>query len=143
MVGDQHHKINFGWDKIQQLIKANLAFIDQIPLYSSSFGVQTDRSRLTIRGQTAWFSSLRRRIEWQATNAEVKKLDYTIGRSVMLVLYLSGLVSMVGFLLFAWLQGDALWNNLGDLALRPADVYPWLFLTLFLPPVWWLSLIHI
>ncbi len=137
IVGDEHSKIKFDWDQIKQLVRANLSFVQHIPLYSSSYGVQTERSRLTIRGQTAWFSSLRRRIEWQATDANVKRLDYTIGRSVMLVLYVVGVLGMVSFLLAVWLRGDFLWIELGDLALRPADIYPWLFLTLFLPPVWW------
>ncbi|MEM8857339.1 MAG: hypothetical protein AAGD96_03410, partial [Chloroflexota bacterium] len=136
-VGDSKTGTRLPWSEIKQLIRANLAFVQRNPLYTSSFGIQTNSATLTIRGRTAWFMPLRRRIEWQAVEAKVSYLDYAIGRSVMIVLYLMGLIMMVGFLLAGWLPGDRLWQQIGRTIYRPADAYTWLFLFLFLPPVWW------
>ena len=55
----------------------------------------------------------------------------------MLMAYLVGIVTMVGYLALGWLASDRLWRPVGGLALRTADLHAWLFMALFLPPVWW------
>lgn len=136
-VGNELAQTDIGWGEMTCLIRANLAFMQRTPLYSSSLGIQTNRVSLTVQGQTAWFMPLRRRIEWQAVDANVRYLDYTIGRSVMLVLYVVGLFITLGFLLAGWLPGGRLWQPIGNTVYRPADWFTAVMLLLFLPPVWW------
>ena len=102
------------------------------------------QQQFVLQANATWYESLKRHVpEWLAARQDqgraVQKVDlsYTLLRSKMGLLYGSGLLLLLGLAIAYELWPTTIEQNLFGTAYSVLDLYPYLFLTLFLPPVWW------
>ncbi len=137
--GETLHRIP--WQDITHIYKADARLLGALMLDNSAMVVATPNDRLTIRGHTAWYPSLCARIQgharFTAKQARVFDLSFDALRSLMGVLYLLGALGLLLFTLIGRFAPDVMTLTFPRLIYAPADLYPYLQLGLFIPPLWW------
>jgi len=133
---------HIGWRDITHLIEADVYLFENPLPENSSFTVVTPNTRIKVSGYTAWYAPLWARIwgtaRFIAPNPQVLRLGYRTLQSPLGWLYL---VSIVGLLLFGPIlrfATDWLTMPLFGSPYSLNDFYPFFYLGLLLPPLWWL-----
>jgi tetratricopeptide (TPR) repeat protein len=126
------------WEEISRVTTADIEFFGGSMADNSLTVVASPQGALTIKGSTAWYTDIQDHVRFFASKARVLNLGYRILRSRMSLLYLLSGLSLVLFLLLrAWAQ-EALLTDLLGTPYSLADLYPYLYLGLFVPSVWWI-----
>ena len=115
--------------------KENKSENDQTGLIDSAAAA----TLVTIRGSTAWYSSLG---DWLAAqmpgDSDQQELSYSWLRNWAGLFYGFGLLSLVLLTFYMWLtRSRAITADLPLLRYSLFDLYPYLYLLLFIPPMLW------
>ncbi len=128
-----------GWSQMRRLLRADVTFWGDISADNSTFAVQGGGASLTVQGATAWYSALQARVRASLPGGvQVVDLSYRLLCSRLGALYLLGIVALVAFVLLGRWAAPLLAADWPGLPYSLADFYPYLYLALFLPPLWWI-----
>ena len=138
-LGERLHLIP--WPDIRRIYKADVRYLGRLVRDNSATVVITPTERVTLRGHVAWYSSLCARVEGMANflakEARVIDLSFDVIRSPMGALYLLGALGLTLFTVIGRFAPGLMTVTLPGLIYAPADLYPYLQLGLFIPPLWW------
>ena len=134
------HGKQIAWRDIAHLHTAHVwRIFSPIPFHRSKFGVVTrDGQRLEINGRTSWYNSLVSQIELNLLD-DVAESDnsVTLMKQPWLWLFVIGAAIMWTFTLneaaITWLAQSVS----PRVTYRGTDVYPYLYLFMFIPMLWW------
>jgi tetratricopeptide (TPR) repeat protein len=130
------------WQEISHVLQAETTFnANPIPIASTTVFTDGQR-RIYLKGSTAFYEPLRTRL-LQRIPATVKpqQLNSAVFPSRMAVLYLIclGLILLLAFASTQRVLAVALSRDLSPLPYSILDLYPFLYLGLVIPPVWWIA----
>ncbi|MGD8624867.1 MAG: tetratricopeptide repeat protein, partial [Anaerolineae bacterium] len=124
---------------LSQLVQANVHLWQHPWEQGSAFGLGTKGEPVVIRGSTTWYDSLRQRTSrLMPAGAQIVDLDYSILRSRMGIVYgLNLLLIVLLGLLAAFARSELILYDLPGTPYSAVDLYPYLYLGLVVPPLWW------
>ncbi len=124
-------------DGIREVILSDVRFWPGEPMSGSVLVVSDENERVKVRGTTRRYRSLRRRIEARLpAGVAVDRRDYIAWSSPWLWLFIAGLLVIWPLMLLTRFSADFVWQNLFGIY-SIAELYPYLYLLLFLPVCWW------
>lgn len=131
------------WHEVTHFLRAESSF-NQRPLPIASTSVLTDgRRRIAIKGSTAFYETLRDRLlQKLPTTAEQRTLSNSIFPSRLVAFYLTCLV-LIALLALASTQptlSGILSRDFLPLPYSILDLYPFLYVGLVIPPIWWMAI---
>ncbi|MFZ5916128.1 MAG: tetratricopeptide repeat protein [Chloroflexota bacterium] len=136
-VGQSDTEQTTTWQEIERISIADIEFFHGPMDDNSRTIVQTPQGQLEIKGSIAWYTALQSHIRAFAAQARVTSFGYRVLASRMGVLYGLSLLGLALFLLLTiWAPHTLLMDLIGPYSL--ADLYPYLYIGLLLPPFWWL-----
>jgi tetratricopeptide (TPR) repeat protein len=129
------------WDDVTDVIITDIKWLrHSIPNYSSMILASsgTEPQQITIQGNTNSYQSLKKRLpELLPDSVRIRDLSYSLILSRVGVLYLLGIGSLTLFVILNQIVPH--WMNMSLFGTRYSmiDFYPYFYLGLFLPPLWW------
>ena len=136
--GDDAKKMK--WAGVKRIIFADALFNGSLRPDSSSLTIITKDDHLSVSGNTAWYEHFRERVQDAfSTNSNVKKEDigYQVAPSKMATLYGISFFALMAYVAASIFSPRVLNAPLWNLPYTLVDVYPYIFIGLLLPPVWW------
>ncbi|VAW41930.1 hypothetical protein MNBD_CHLOROFLEXI01-4478, partial [hydrothermal vent metagenome] len=126
-----------GWQNVNEMIVADLKLIRE-PLYDeSAFALNSAETQIVVPGNTARYATVRQRItQFLPNSLPSQDWSYRLVKSRMGIWYI-GTVAFLTILAFLGSRFPILLNF--DFPFTPysvADVYPYFYLGLFVPPIW-------
>jgi tetratricopeptide (TPR) repeat protein len=117
---------------------ADLRFVNELMVDDSGITLVAPEQRFQLRGNITWYPALRERIAGLLPDtAEKVDLSYSILRSRMGVFYLVTIGALLLLSLLGLFVTQVITFDIPGLSYSLADLYPYLYLGLFLPPVSW------
>ncbi|MFQ5421755.1 MAG: tetratricopeptide repeat protein, partial [Anaerolineae bacterium] len=129
------------WDAIDHCWQADIALVRETMPDNSTITLGMGDGRLTISGNTAWYPALKQHIARRLPETAVRAdFSFSLLRSRLGMLYL-GTIALIGVLaILGQLAARAIITDLPFVRYSLADLYPFLYLGLFVPPVVWFIL---
>ncbi|RMG99070.1 MAG: tetratricopeptide repeat protein [Chloroflexi bacterium] len=126
------------WRDVTHLLRANVYFWNNLLIDNSGTAIVTPEERIELEGRLAWYLPVVRRVARNLPEtAEKQNWSYHLLRSRMGTLYLLtiGLFGVIS--LFGTRASGLVYADIPGLRYSLADLYPYLYLGLFVPPMWW------
>jgi len=132
------------WVDITHFVIADMRWWRRPMRNHAGIMLASQQQQLIIQANATWYHSLKRQVfEWLAARQDQGRavhhvdLSYTLLRSKMGVFYGVGLLLLLG-LAIAYQRWPMMVKQPSfGTPYSILDLYPYLFLTLFLPPIWW------
>lgn len=127
--------------QVTHFIQSDVRMVWDEMIDNSAFALVTPQQRLMIKGSTAWYDALRRRVKGllPATAVEIDA-SYVVLRSKMGILYGLGALALVAMILLGAAAPEWVLVDWPGIHYSLGDLYPYLYLGLFIPPLWVLVL---
>lgn len=128
------------WADVTHVVIADLKWFDKALWNHAVTIIATPSEQLIIRGSTASYSSLQKRIQTllpDAKRVQIEDLSYTLLRSRSALIYTLGLLSLLLFVNLNRLAPSLINTQLLNSPYTVIELYPYLYLALVLPPFWW------
>jgi len=127
------------WREINRVVTADVALFQEPMPENSTTVVASPPGEIVIQGNTAWYTALQDHIRFfSPRETRVIDLGYRVLKSPAGGLYALSFLSLILFILSSkWFPSLVTANLLGT-PYSLADVYPYLYLGVFLPPFWWI-----
>jgi tetratricopeptide (TPR) repeat protein len=141
-IGNQAHGTarTIHWADVTHVVIADLKWFHKALWNHAVTIIATPSEQLIIRGSTASYSSLQKRIQTllpDAKRVQIEDLSYTLLRSRSALIYTLGLLSLLLFVNLNRLAPSLINTQLLNSPYTVIDLYPYLYLALALPPFWW------
>jgi hypothetical protein len=127
------------WPDLDCQIQADVCLWGRPLEDRSAFALVGGGQRLIVRGLTAWYSALQRRVSsCRREGSQVQDLSFQIFPSRLGWLYVANLVLVLLLWAIAASPDETLVHlDLPGINYGAADLYPYLFLVLLMAPLWW------
>ena len=125
------------WTSINKVVLGDTLFMSKIMRDRSSFALLTDENSLEVTSNTYWYRSLRRTISQPLPKKAHVDLDFDLWRSWPGLLYGLNILSLILFAMLVALAPQTIWQELPRLPYSIGDLYPYLYVGLFILPLWW------
>lgn len=137
-MGERGRGRSLPWNAIRSLSQLEVLLMGQPLLQTTETILATDQERMIVKGTMAWYPVLRERIAARVPPQAQRTLEVrrTL-RGWMGGLYVLGVVSLLLFTLLYLLAPDLLNRPLGSMPYNVLGLYPYLYLALYIPPLWW------
>lgn len=140
-VGEAENRQTVRVKDVIRYYRADTFFVDALMVDDSTLTLITPDQRIKLKGNTTWYTSLRDRIvELAPEKAQPVDFSYSLLRSRMGAWYLVTVGAILLLSFFGQLASQWVTNDIPGLRYSLADLYPLLYLGLFLPPMWWFVL---
>ncbi|OQY21690.1 MAG: hypothetical protein B6I34_06930 [Anaerolineaceae bacterium 4572_32.1] len=127
------------WSEIHRIFSANIELFQSLMTENSSILLSSPQNKLIIRGSTAWYQALQKHIRaFSSPKTRFIDLGYRVLKSRPGGLYILSLLVLALFILLREWAPQLLNTNLAGTPYSLIDLYPYLYLGLFLPPLWWI-----
>lgn len=128
------------WDNLKQVVLADMRVWPDSPMNGAAIAVSDGRRHFRIWGTTRRFDDFRQRLLREVEKREqvtVINRDLIALRSGWLYVYLLGVVLVWGLIVVTHFAPNLVWRDiLGTYS--TADLYPYLYLFMFVPICWWI-----
>ena len=136
--GEGTSRREVAWPVVQELVRANVYPAGDLSRNNSQAAVAAQDARVIIQGRTAWYESLLQRIDpYAPPQARRADVSFSALRSPMGALYLITLAALILLSILSLTKPELLFANLAGTPYSLADLYPYFYLGLFLPPMGW------
>ncbi|MGD8805148.1 MAG: hypothetical protein PVH65_04830, partial [Chloroflexota bacterium] len=126
------------WPTMRKIVFGDTLFNASIMGDRSSFTVLTDQERLEVPSGTDWYRSLRKTVDqYVPSGGQRVDLDYDLWRSRTGLLYMANLILLALVAILVVIAPQAIWQDLPGLRYSIGDLYPYLYIGLFILPLWW------
>ncbi len=129
------------WQAVSGIVRADVRVLQERLVDNAVTAVLIpNQPPLRIRGSMAWYEAIQHRVEEKIpATARRTDLGYSMLRSGLGLWYGLTLLALLALSLMGrFLPQTVLADFLGPYSL--ADIYPYLYLGLFVPPLWWFAL---
>ena len=137
-VGKGKAERSLPWTDVSRFVRANVDWWARPIRSSSALALGNGRDQLVVGGNTRHYTHLRQEVARSLPpETEILSLDYDILRSPMGILFGLNLLLLGLFNILAFVAPDVLFERPLGVIYSWADLYPYLFLGLVIPPLWW------
>ena len=137
-VGKGEKEKSLQWLEATDLYHADVAMLSSPMADNSAFLVASGADRIRLGGHTSWYAALRSRTPaYLPHGARIHNLGYKILKSPLGYWYVLSLVALLAVGFLSWLSPEQLAKPVLGTAYSTADIYPFLYLGLILPPLIW------
>lgn len=140
-VGEGESATTLNWTDVKRIILADATLAGHIRPDTSSLMVVTKNNHINIPGNISWYVHLRDRVrDAFLTNPVVKKnnLGYQVAPSKMAALYTVSFIALIVYIGSSLSAPHILNTYIPGLPYKLVDLYPYVYIGLFLPPAWWI-----
>ncbi len=137
-VGKGKKKKSMQWQEVTDLFNADVAMLSSPMADNSAFMVASAADRIKLGGHTTWYAALSSRTPaFLPRGARLHNLGYKILKSPLGYWYVLSMVALLAVGILSWFSSEQLAEPLLGTAYSTADLYPFLYLGLILPPLIW------